>query len=211
VNLVESVQEICSYAIQDDYLYWVNKGKRGDAGKLMFIDDSEADVQQIFFDDSISDNPNCSTVDIRDLVTGEIIPYKKAINKYIVKVEPDKAILNVDYFIKKLEECERRRTEELENLGKSLSSQGEEEDRKDVNEWEKLKQLGSTDYLIRTVLPVVYQGLTEIDIERPLDPVKSFAFFLLKNQNLVKLPEKPIEPEKAEDEVTEEKGEVNNN
>ena len=174
----------------------------------MFMDDSETEVQQIFFDDSISDNPNCNTVDIRDLITGETIPYKKAINKYIVKVEPDKAILDVDYFIKKLEECERRRTEELENLGKTPSSQGEEEDEKDVDEWEKLKQLGSVDYLIKTVLPVVYQGLTEIDIERPLDPVKSFAFFLLKNQNLVKLPKKPIE---AEDEAIGGKDKDHNN
>ena len=53
-----------------------------------------------------------SIVDVRDLITGEQIPFKRAINKYIVKVDPEKAILESDYFVKRIEECEKRRGEE---------------------------------------------------------------------------------------------------
>ena len=170
----------------------------------MFIDDSEADIKQIFFDNGISEDPKYGSGDIRDMVLGETIPYKRAINKFFVRVESDKAILDNDYFIKKVEECELRRTEELDNLGKGIDDDENKELVEDVNEWERLNKLGTSDYLVRTVLPVVYQGLSEIDIERPQDPVKAFAFFLLKNQKLVKLPEKPQELDKTEEEVKEE-------
>lgn len=45
-------------------------------------------------------------VDVRDVVNGEIIPYKKFINKYVIKVEPHRAILEPDYFIKLIEQAE---------------------------------------------------------------------------------------------------------
>ena len=45
-------------------------------------------------------------VDVRDVVTGEQIPYNKFINKYVVKVEPHRAILEPDYFIKCIEQAE---------------------------------------------------------------------------------------------------------
>ena len=52
-------------------------------------------------------------VDVRDAITGEIIPYKKAIGRYIVMAEPHRAILETDYFIKQIELAERSRDEEI--------------------------------------------------------------------------------------------------
>jgi hypothetical protein len=45
-------------------------------------------------------------VDVRDVVSNEALPYKKFINKYVFKVEPHKAILEQDYFIKLIEMAE---------------------------------------------------------------------------------------------------------
>jgi hypothetical protein len=45
-------------------------------------------------------------VDVRDVVTAENVPYKKYINKYVVKIEPHKALLEQDYFIKLIEQAE---------------------------------------------------------------------------------------------------------
>ena len=43
---------------------------------------------------------------MRDVVTGEELPYKKYNNKYVVRVEPHRAILEPDYFIKMIEVAE---------------------------------------------------------------------------------------------------------
>ncbi len=45
-------------------------------------------------------------VDVRDVINGEEIPYRKFINKYVVKVEPHRAILEPDYFIKCIDMAE---------------------------------------------------------------------------------------------------------
>lgn len=42
-------------------------------------------------------------VDVRDVVLDEPIAYKKFINMYVVKVDPIKAILEPDYFVKLIE------------------------------------------------------------------------------------------------------------
>lgn len=51
-----------------------------------------------------------------DAVTGQTIPFKKAINKYVVKVESHRAIMEPDYFIKLIEQAEHKRTEEIERV-----------------------------------------------------------------------------------------------
>lgn len=45
-------------------------------------------------------------IDVRDVINGEALPYRKFINKYVVKVEPHRAILEPDYFIKLIEFAE---------------------------------------------------------------------------------------------------------
>ena len=43
---------------------------------------------------------------MRDVITKEILNYNKFINRYVVKSEPHRAILEVDYFIKMIEMAE---------------------------------------------------------------------------------------------------------
>ena len=51
-----------------------------------------------------------------DAVTGTPLQFKKFINKYVVRVEPHKAILEPDYFIKNIEAAEHKRSEEIERI-----------------------------------------------------------------------------------------------
>lgn len=44
---------------------------------------------------------------------------------------------------------------------------------------------------MRTVLPVLYQGLKVVDQTRPVAPLEYLALYLLKHQNQVKLPKRP--------------------
>ena len=50
------------------------------------------------------------------------------------------------------------------------------------------------EYLMRTVLPVLYQGMRVVDFVRPADPTSYLAAFVLKHQDQIKLPPK-VNPE----------------
>ncbi len=180
-NLLASLRKVRSYAIQDDYSYWAAKKESAAGGKLLLIDETDYGTHQIFFDDNIGENPIHSILDVRDLTTGEPVSYGRAMNKFIVQVESSRAILEDDYFIKKVEECEQRRAEEIESIEHiaQLSPCAEKE-------WAALGHFAADEYLSKTVLPTVYQGLKEIGAARPADPVKAFAQFLLRSQSASK-------------------------
>lgn len=57
-------------------------------------------------------------------------------------------------------------------------------------EWERIQNLPDAEYLMRTVLPVLYQGMSIVDLERPSAPLEFLALHLLKNQDQIKLPPK---------------------
>lgn len=81
---------------------------------------------------------------------------------YVVKVHPHRAITESDYFIKEIEKCEAKRDEEIakveagiddeDPLPRHISNSKMDEE----TEWEKLQQLPDAEYLMRTVLPVLY-------------------------------------------------------
>ena len=50
--------------------------------------------------------------------------------------------------------------------------------------------MNDADYLMRTVLPVLYQGMKIVDLERPATPLEYLSLYLLKHQDMVKLPPK---------------------
>jgi len=54
-------------------------------------------------------------------VTKELISYNKFIGKYVVKVEPNRAILEPEYFIKQIELAEQSRDEEIERVEAGLA------------------------------------------------------------------------------------------
>lgn len=52
-------------------------------------------------------------VDVRDVVTGEILHCQKFLNKYVIKTESHRAIMEPDYFIKLIEMAESLRDQEV--------------------------------------------------------------------------------------------------
>jgi len=44
---------------------------------------------------------------------------------------------------------------------------------------------------MKTVLPVLYQGMKVVDQQRPVAPLEYLALYLLKHQEEVKRPQKP--------------------
>ena len=112
---------------------------------------------------------------------------------YVIKVEPYRAILEPDYFIKMIDIAEQSRDEEIERVEAGIIDDDEEVDReqKNENEWENLQKATNEEYLMKTVLPVLYQGMKEVDQQRPVAPLEYLALYLLKHQDQIKLPVKP--------------------
>lgn len=62
-------------------------------------------------------------VDVRDAISGETLSYHKFINNFVCKVEPHRAILEPDYFIKLIEQAEQRRDEEIQRIEQGIDSE----------------------------------------------------------------------------------------
>ena len=122
---------------------------------------------------------------MRDLVTGESIPNAKFMNMYVHKVQPARAILEGDYFIRAIEECEAARDEEIRKVeagieGPALIMEPKKEQVLE-SDWDKLMKLPDAEYLMRTVLPELYQGMRVVELERPSAPLEYLALYLLKH------------------------------
>lgn len=127
---------------------------------------------------------------MRDVVTGKQIPFEKFIDMYVVKVHPTRAILEMDYFIKMIEEAELRRDEEILRIESALEDENglikavaSDTSMREETEWEKIQKLPDADYLMRTVMPVLYQGIRVINNERPAEPLQYLSLYLLKHQD----------------------------
>lgn len=111
-----------------------------------------------------------------------------------MKVESHRAIMEPDYFIKLIESAEARRTEEIDRIEAGGLDSEEEVAHKQATiaqEWNRLHKASNEEYLMRTVLPVLYQGMKVVDLERPEAPLEYLALYLLKHQDQIKLPQKP--------------------
>ena len=102
-------------------------------------------------------------VDVRDAITKDILSYKRFLGRYVIKVEPHRAIMEPDYFIKQIEIAEQNRDEEIERVEAGIEEHDEAVDPNLENEWEKLQKLPNDEYLMKTVLPVLYQGMKIVD------------------------------------------------
>lgn len=111
-HMVETWKKFGSMAIADDYPGWKASEFSNARSKLLLVDQGDYNTQHIFFDDNADEGDEC-IVDVRDIITGERIEQHKYMDMYVVKVHPHRAILEPEYFIKKIEECELRRDEEI--------------------------------------------------------------------------------------------------
>lgn len=187
VAVQESLYKSASFAISDDYFYWNGGGETAEFGKLLLIDENDYTVQHIFFDDNI-DLEAGKIVDVRDIVTGESLPYKKCINKYIFRVDPYRAIVESDYFYKSILHCEENRNEEIYRIENGITEEKEEIAEVVISDWEKLQSSPTDEYLSRVIMPVLLPAMQVLDIERPNNPVSFLAHYILKHQDRVILP-----------------------
>ena len=178
-------------AVQEDYPSWKASGFSNSRGKLLAIDQADYNTQHIFFDDNADDGDEC-IVDVRDVVSGEKIPQRKYMDMYVIKVHPHRAILEPEYFIKKYEDADEKRDLEIQRVESGIEDETAQSIRQKSaaadsieegteTEWEKIQRMNDADYLMRTVLPVLYQGMRVVDLERPAAPLEYLSLYLLKH------------------------------
>jgi len=102
---------------------------------------------------------------VRDVITGKPLPQSKFRDQYVVQADPIRAILETDYFIKSIEMCEEKRDAEIKRIESGIEDTSTVDDMHKVElsseeknqiEWDKLMGMTDGDYLMRTVLPVLY-------------------------------------------------------
>lgn len=180
LNFMNKVTENCSFCILDDYSYYTHHNNSH--GKLLLIDPYDTETLQIFFDTDLHKNPD--KVDIIDVVTGKRLDFSYTINKFLVNVEPYKAIVDSNYFNHKIEECiNNRKSEILKMQGKELPIIPVDEN---LNVEEEMKRLPGDIYLQMTVLPLLQNAMNMCEILRPQDPISFIANFMLVNKNTTK-------------------------
>jgi len=121
-HTLETLKKYGSMSVSHDYQAWRDSGFKNSCAKLMMIDQADYQTQHIFFDDNADDGEDC-IVDVRDVITGEKVAQNKYMDMYVVKVHPHKAILEPEYFIKKIEECEMKRDEEIQRVESGIEEE----------------------------------------------------------------------------------------
>ena len=171
-------------AFSEDYQSYLKADKDQRTGKLLMMDQSDYKTQHIFFDDNADEDGKC-VVDVRDVGLGQPIAYKKFINMYVVKVDPIKAILEPDYFVKLIEQAVLMRDEEIRKIEAGIEDETNyayyQKQVQQETEWEKFQKLPDSEYLMKSVMPVLYEGIRVLDLERPNVPIEFLAMYLLKN------------------------------
>ena len=180
LSFMEKISQNCSFCILDDYSYFIHNGNKH--GKLFLIDPYDVDTLQIFFDIELDKYPE--KIDVIDVVTQKHLSKDYYMNKYVINVEPYKAIVDINYYMNKIEECINNRKSELIKMqAKDIPLIP-----KDINlNFEKeMQKLPSDVYLEMTVLPLLHNAINMCDMIRPPDPITFIANYMLINKDKTK-------------------------
>ena len=180
LSFMEKISQNCSFCILDDYSYFIHNGNKH--GKLFLIDPYDVDTLQIFFDIELDKYPE--KIDVIDVVTQKPLSKDYYMNKYVINVEPYKAIVDINYYMNKIEECINNRKSELIKMqAKDIPLIP-----KDINlNFEKeMQKLPSDVYLEMTVLPLLHNAINMCDMIRPPDPITFIANYMLINKDKTK-------------------------
>ena len=180
LSFMEKISQNCSFCILDDYSYFIHNGNKH--GKLFLIDSYDVDTLQIFFDIELDKYPE--KIDVIDVVTQKPLSKDYYMNKYVINVEPYKAIVDINYYMNKIEECINNRKSELIKMqAKDIPLIP-----KDINlNFEKeMQKLPSDVYLEMTVLPLLHNAINMCDMIRPPDPITFIANYMLINKDKTK-------------------------
>ena len=182
LSFMGKLTQNCTFCILDDYNYY--KKHENKHGKLLLIDPYDIDTLQIFFDSDLHKNPD--KIDIIDVVTKKKIPLENCLNKYVVNVEPYRAIIDINYFNHKIEECVNNRKEELNIMQGKQVIQPVEDENLNLNIQQELKKMPGDLYLKMTVLPLLHNALNMCEMVRPSDPIAFISNFMLINKGTSK-------------------------
>ena len=182
LSFMGKLTQNCSFCILDDYYFYKKHDNKH--GKLLLIDPYDIDTLQIFFDTDLHKNPE--KIDVIDVVTKKKIPLENCLNKYVVNVEPYRAIIDINYFNHKIEECVNIRKEEINIMQGKQSVQPVEDENLNLNIQQELKKMPGDLYLKMTVLPLLHNALNMCEIVRPSDPIAFISNFMLINKGTSK-------------------------
>ena len=182
LSFMGKLTQNCTFCILDDYYFYKKHDNKH--GKLLLIDPYDIDTLQIFFDTDLHKNPE--KIDVIDVVTKKKIPLENCLNKYVVNVEPYRAIIDINYFNHKIEECVNIRKEEINIMQGKQSVQPVEDENLNLNIQQELKKMPGDLYLKMTVLPLLHNALNMCEIVRPSDPIAFISNFMLINKGTSK-------------------------
>ena len=171
-----------TFVLLDDYSYYINHNKKH--GKLYLIDPYDFENLHIFFDSFDKQTDYDDEIDIINVVTKEKMSFDFCKDKFLVNTNIYEAILDSNYFIKKINHCiHNRKSEILKFKNKDFHY--------NINYTEKeiennMKQLPSDIYLTMNVLPLLKNALTMCELVRPKDPIVFIANYMLMNKQSVK-------------------------
>jgi hypothetical protein len=200
LSFMDKISQNCSFCILDDYSYFIHNGYKH--GKLFLIDPYDVDTLQIFFDIELDKYPE--KIDVIDVVTRKQLSKDYYINKNVVNVEPYKAIIDINYYTKKIEECiNNRKSELLKMQAKEIPLIPSDINLNVENEMQKLP--GDV-YLEMSILPLLHNAINMCDMIRPPDPINFIANFMLMNKDKAKnieeiIKELPKKKEKKDEKI----------
>ena len=149
LKLMEKLAQHCCFGISDDYEF-INNNKRTN-GKLMLIDPYDYDTQQIFFDCDLHKHPN--TIEVIDIANKKRLDINYCLNKFIVNVDPKKAVTDPNYFISRIELCEYNRINEIKSIG--IKEIPLHPMAVDFNLDKEIKKIPSDKYIEMTIFPLL--------------------------------------------------------
>ena len=178
LSFMGKLTQNCTFCILDDYNYYLKHENKH--GKLLLVDPYDIDTLQIFFDVDLHKNPD--KIDIINVVTKKNIPLNECLNKFVVNIEPYRAIIDINYFNHKIEECVNNRKEEIIRMQGKQTIQPIEDENFNIYMQEELKKMPGDLYLKMTVLPLLHNALNMCEIVRPSDPIAFISNFMLINK-----------------------------
>jgi len=165
-------------AIVDDLEYWEANECQATAGKLLLVDHSggmaETKVQHIFFDGAMGQS-DARCVDVRDVVSGEPLPFSEVNDMFLHRVDLYQAATDMEYFIKALEACELKMSKKI------VESRRFSQEAEQVDEPQEVPRLPHKEYLYRNVIPALLPALEACQRDRPSDPIEFIAFYMLRH------------------------------
>ena len=176
MNLKEKLIQNATFLILDDYSFYINNNNQH--GKLFLVDPYDTETLQIFFDSDLHIHP--SKIDVYDVVTKKKLSPSYVMNKYVVNIEPYRAILDINYFTTKINECINNRKSELIKMQSKETPIIPLEEEFSIER--EIQKIPGANYLQMTVLPILHNALTLCEMIRPQDPIAFIASFMLANK-----------------------------